>query len=365
MKKFAVFSVTALMLITFVASGIALAADESGKLPNVVILATGGTIAGAGVSSTQYEGYKAAVTPVDQLLQNVPELSKIANVSGEQICQVSSENVNNEILLQLAKRVNTLLASKKDVENDVDGIVITHGTNTLEETVYFLNLVVKSKKPVVMVGAMRPGTSLSADGPMNLFRAVVVAGSKDALNRGTMVVMNDQIIGARDLQKTDTITVDTFKAPIFGYLGYVIDDKAHFYRSGIRKHTTQTEFDVSELTELPRVYIVYGHQSDSRVGFDAFVKAGAKGIVHAGAGTAAISGVMLPAVQDAVKKGVVVVRTPRTSLGILTHNMEVNDDEYGTVAGDTLNPPKARILLMLALTKTNDPKEVQRMFDEY
>ena len=337
-------------------SSLAIAQD----LPNVMILATGGTIAGAGVSSTQYEGYKAAVTPVDELVQNVPELSKIANVSGEQICQVSSENVNNEILLQLAKRINVLLAS-----DDVDGIVITHGTNTLEETSYFLNLVVKSDKPVVLVGAMRPATSMSADGPMNLFRSVVVAGSQDALGRGVMIVMNDQIIGARDLQKTDTITVDTFKAPIFGYLGYVIDDKAYFYRSANRKHTSQTEFDVSELTELPRVDIVYGHQNDSREGFDAFVNAGAKGIVHAGAGTAAISQNILPAVQDAVQKGVVVVRSPRTSLGIITHNMEVNDDELGTVAGDTLNPPKARILLMVALTKTNDPKEVQRIFLEY
>ena len=336
------------------------AAAQSETLPNIKILATGGTIAGAGVSSTQYEGYQAAVTPVDQLLKNVPELSKIANISGEQICQVSSENVNNEILLTLAKRINELLAI-----NDVDGIVITHGTNTLEETAYFLNLTVKSSKPVVMVGAMRPGTSMSADGPMNLFRAVVAAGSKDALDRGVMVVMNDQIIGARDMQKTDTITVDTFKAPIFGYLGYVIDDRAYFYRSGNRKHTSQTEFDVAGLTELPRVDIVYGYQNDSREGFDAFVNAGAKGIVQAGAGTAAISGNMLPAVEDAVKKGVVVVRSPRTSLGIITHNMEVDDDKYGTVAGDTLNPPKARILLMLALTKTSDPKEVQKIFDTY
>lgn len=333
---------------------------QADELPNVTILATGGTIAGAGVSSTQYEGYQAAVTPVGQLLQNVPELAKVANVSGEQISQVASENVDSAILLKLAKRINQLLNTE-----DVDGVVITHGTNTMEETAYFLNLVVKSKKPVVLVGSMRPATSMSADGPMNLFRAVIVAGSKKAHDRGVMVVMNDQIIGARDLQKTDTITVDTFKAPNFGYLGYVIDDQPHFYRGGLRKHTHQTIFDVSELDSLPEVSIVYGHQNDSRVALDALVKVGFQGIVHAGSGTAAISSRMLPAIKDAIKEGVVVVRAPRTSLGIVTRNMEVNDDALSTVACDTLNPPKARILLMLALTQTSDPLEIQKLFETY
>ncbi len=329
-------------------------------LPNVKILATGGTIAGAGVSSTQYAGYQAAVTPVDKLLLNVPELTKVANVTGEQVSQVASQDMSNEIMLKLAKRVNALLA-----QNDVDGIVITHGTNTLEETSYFLNLVVKNSKPVVMVGAMRAGNSMSADGPMNLFRAVVTAGSKEAKGRGVMVVMNDQIIGARDLVKTDTMTVDTFKAPIFGYLGYVVDDKVRFYKTAARKHTEQTEFDISNVTVLPRVDIVYGYENDNRVALDALVKDGAKGIVHAGSGSAAISKFMEPGVVDAVKAGVAVVRSPRTSLGIIAHNMEFDDDKYGTVAGDTLNPPKARILLMVGLTKTSNTKEIRRIFDTY
>lgn len=328
--------------------------------PTVTILATGGTIAGAGVSSTQYAGYQAAVTPVDKLLQNVPELGKVANVSGEQISQVASQDMTNEILLKLAKRVNALLATP-----EVDGIVITHGTNTLEESAYFLNLVVKSDKPVVMVGAMRPGTSMSADGPMNLFRAVVCAGSKAAKGHGVMIVMNDQIIGARDLQKTDTMTVDTFKAPVFGLLGWVVDDKVKLYKPAARKHTHLSEFDVSKITELPRVDIVMGYENDSRAAIDALVAAGAKGIVHAGSGTAAISAAVTPGVVDAVKKKVAVVRAPRSSLGIIDHNMEFDDDKYGTVAGDTLNPPKARVLLMLALTRTSDPKEIQRIFDEY
>ena len=329
-------------------------------LPRVKILATGGTIAGVGVNSTQYAGYQAAVTPVDKLLAAVPELSKIANVSGEQVSQVASHDMTNEILLRLAKRVNALLAT-----DEVDGIVITHGTNTMEESAYFLNLVVKSAKPVVMVGAMRPGSSMSADGPMNIFRSVVAAGSRDARGRGVMILMNDQIIGARDLQKSDTMTVDAFKSPVFGYLGFVVDDKTHFYKPAARKHTMQTEFDVAGIAELPRVDIVYGYENDSRTAIDAMVAAGAKGIVHAGSGTAAVSSNVVPGVVEAVKKKVAVVRAPRSSLGIITRNMEFDDDKHGTVSGDTLNPPKARILLMLALTKTSDPKDIQRMFDEY
>jgi L-asparaginase len=355
-RLFGIFTIVSLLVCVF---GIQVAL-ASPALPNVKILATGGTIAGAGVSSEKFVGYQVAVTPVDKLLQNVPELAKVANVSGEQICQISSQDINSEIWLTLAKRANELLASK-----DVDGIVVTHGTNTLEETSYFLNLVVKSDKPVVVVGAMRPGTLMSADGPLNLYHAVVVAGSKEARGRGVMIVMNNQIIGARDLQKTDTMTVDTFKGPIFGLMGWVVDEKPYFYRSSSRKHTYQSEFDVSKLTKLPQVDIVYGYGDDSGVAVNAFVQSGAKGIVVAGTGTAAISERMMPAVQDAEKKGVVVIRSPRTSLGIITRNMEIEDDKYGTVSGDTLNPPKARVLLMLALTKSSDPKVVQRIFDEY
>ena len=329
-------------------------------LPNIKIMATGGTIAGVGVSSTQYAGYQAAVMPIDKLLAAVPDLSKVANVSGEQIAQVASHNMTSAVLLKLAQRVNGLLASK-----EVDGVVITHGTNTLEESAYFLNLVVKSNKPVVMVGAMRPGSSMSADGPMNLFRAVITAGSQEAHGRGVMIVMNDQIIAARDLQKTDTMTVDTFKAPLFGYLGFVVDNKTHFYKPAARTHTASTEFNIEGLTSLPKVDIVMGYEDDSRVAIDALIAAGAEGIVHAGAGTASVSNAMLPGVQDAVARQVAVVRSPRSSLGIITRNMEFDDDKYGTVSGDTLSPPKARILLMLALTKSRDPKEIQRMFDTY
>src|SRR5438093_1870098 len=191
-------------------------AFEPGKPGNVMILATGGTIAGTGASTTATVGYQSATVGVQRLIEAVPELKKVANVKGEQVFQIASENMNNDSWLKLAKRVNELLA-----QNDVDGIVITHGTDTIEETAYFLNLVVKSKKPVVIVGAMRPSTAISADGPINLYNAVTLAGSPDAVGKGVLVVLNDQINGARDVTKTNTANTDTFRSWELGFLGYM------------------------------------------------------------------------------------------------------------------------------------------------
>lgn len=334
--------------------------DRCKSRPRIAILATGGTIAGAGKSSTHFTGYQPAVTHIEDLLANVPELARIAVITGEQVVQVASHDVTDDVLLLLGKRINELLQG-----DAVDGVVVTHGTNTLEETAYFLNLTVRSRKPIVLVGSMRPGTSMSADGPMNLFQAVVTAASPESQGRGVVLVMNNQIIGARDLVKTDTLTVDSFKAPLFGYLGYVVEDKTYFYKSACRKHTYESEFDLCGIFSLPKTAIVYGHIGDTRTAMDSFVAEGFQGIVHAGSGTAAISQAMSQGVTDAVSRGVVVVRAPRSSLGIVTRNMEYDDDRYGTVSGDTLNPPKARILLMLGLTRSNDPREIQRLFDTY
>lgn len=335
-------------------------AAEAGKLPNIQILATGGTIAGAGASTTTTVGYTAAVAPVDQLITNVPELKNVASVSGEQISQIASENMTNEIWLKLAKRVNELLA-----QDQVDGIVITHGTDTLEETAYFLNLVVKSNKPVVLVGAMRPGTSMSADGPLNLYRAVILAGSKEAVGKGVLVMLNDAILSAREVTKTNTDKVDTFKSWDLGALGYFSGNTPWFYRSSTRKHTTGSEFDITALKELPSVYIVYHYANNDRTMIDAATKAGAKGIVHAGTGNGSIGKVEYDGIAEAQKKGVVFVRSARVGNGIVARNGEADDDKWNFVAGDNLNPQKARVLLMLALTKTSDPKVIQRMFWEY
>ena len=359
MKKHVLEIFITLCLLIFGLQSIALAAEAPAK-SNVVILATGGTIAGAGVTSTTTVGYTAAVTPVDKLISNVPELTKVANITGEQVSQIASENMTNEVWLKLAKRVNQLLA-----QNNVDGIVITHGTDTLEETAYFLDLVVKSNKPVVLVGSMRPGTAMSADGPLNLYRAVILAGSKDAVGKGVLVMMNDTINAGREVTKTITDRVDTFRTPILGALGVFTGDTPVFYRQSLRKNTTATEFDVTNLTELPRVDIVYHYAGNAGTMIDAAINAGAKGIVHAGTGDGSIGKAEYPSFENALKHGIVVVRSARVGSGIIARNGEADDDKYGFVSSDNLNPQKARILLMLALTKTNDVKEIQRMFWEY
>jgi L-asparaginase/glutamin-(asparagin-)ase len=335
-------------------------AGAAEKLAHVTILATGGTIAGSGASSTTTVGYTAATVGVQQLINAVPELAKVANVTGEQVFQIASESMTNEHWLALGKRVNVLLA-----QPNVDGIVITHGTDTLEETAYFLNLVVKSRKPVVLVGAMRPSTALSADGPINLYNAVILAGSPEAVGKGVLVALNDQIQSARDVTKTNTSTPDSFRTPELGLLGYMQGNKPFFYRTSARRHTVETEFDISNIQALPQVDIIYGYANMSDVALNAFIAAGAKGIIHAGVGDGSLAAKVKPSLIAARKKGTLVVRASRVGNGILARNGEANDDELDFVVSDTLNAQKARILLMLALTKTSNSKEIQRMFYMY
>lgn len=357
MTRFAVAPVFALSLAW---SGYTAEAANAGHLPNITILATGGTIAGTGANSTTTVGYTAAKVGVEALIDAVPEIKKVANVKGEQIFQIASESMTNDHWLKLAKRVNTLLA-----QPDVDGIVITHGTDTLEETAYFLDLTVKSEKPVVMVGAMRPSTAISADGPVNIYNAVVLAGSKDAEGKGVMIAMNDEISAARDVTKTNTSLTSTFRTPELGVIGYMQNNAPHFYRESLRKHTSKAEFDVSNLDKLPAVDIVYGYANINPIALNAFVGAGDKGIVYAAVGDGSLGAGIKPDLIEARKKGVVVVRSSRVGNGIVARNGEANDDELDFVVSDTLNPQKARILLMLALTKTADTKAIQAMYYEY
>ena len=290
----------------------------------------------------------------------MPELKKVANVRGEQVYQIASESITNENWLQLSRRINELLK-----QDDVDGIVVTHGTDTIEETSYFLDLTVRSRKPVVVVGAMRPATAISADGPINLYNSVILAGSKEAIGKGVLVAMNDQINSGRDVTKTNTSTADTFRSPDLGMLGYMQDNRPHFYRSSTRLHTASSEFDVTGLASLPQVDIVYAYGSYNAVALEAFVKAGAKGIVHAGPGDGSVGKQMVQPLIDARKAGVVVVRSARVGSGIVARNGEQPDDKYDWVAADNLNPQKARILLMLALTRTQDTKTIQDIFWTY
>jgi len=329
------------------------------KLPNIVILATGGTIAGAAATGTQ-AGYTSGAVTIDAMLAAVPGIKDLATIKGEQISNVGSQDMTLEIMLTVAKRCNELLAG-----NSADGVVITHGTDTMEETAFFLNLVVKSDKPVVLVGSMRPSTAVSADGPLNLYDAVAVAADPNSKGRGVLVVMNDWIHGAHSLTKTSTTAIQTFMSPVRGVVGVSTYGKNDFYNRPHWKHTLGSEFDITNVTKLPRVDILYAYADMPADLIDASVAHGAKGIVIAGVGNGNMNKYSLEAAAQAVKKGVVVVRSSRVATGSVGRNVEVNDDELGFVASDELNPQKSRILLMLALLKPRTSADLQQLFQTY
>jgi L-asparaginase len=334
-------------------------AQQQAKKPHIVILATGGTIAGAAATGTQ-SGYTSGAVTIDAMLAAVPGIDKLATVKGEQISNVGSQDMSFDILLKVAKRINELAPS-----SEVDGIVITHGTDTMEESAYLLNLTVKTDKPVVMVGSMRPSTAVSADGPLNLYNAVAVAADPRARGRGVLVVMDDLIHAAHSLTKMSTTAVATFQSPVRGVVGLASYGKTDYYQSPPWKHTTQSEFDISNVTKLPRVDIIFACIDTSADLIDAAVAKGAKGIVIAGVGNGNMNKAAVDAAANAVKKGVVVVRSSRVPTGLVGRNVELDDDKLGFIASDELNPQKARILLTLALLSPRSPADIQKLYMTY
>jgi L-asparaginase len=334
-------------------------AIDTMSLPKVVVLATGGTIAGAAKSNVT-AGYTSGQVGVKQLLDAVPEAKRLARLSGEQVANIGSQDMNDSVWLKLATRVNEVLAMP-----DVSGVVITHGTDTIEETAYFLNLVVKSSKPVVFTAAMRPATALSADGPLNFFNAVAVAADKSAPGHGAMVVANDWIHGAASLTKTSTTAVQTFLSPLSGLIGTVNYGEIEWYRGPVGKNTSNSEFSVTSTTVLPRVDIIMATENMDGALIDAAVAAGAKGIVIAGVGNGNMTEAALKALAAQAKKGIVCVRSSRVTTGEVGRNVEVKDDSLHFIASLGKNPQKARVLLRLALLKTTDLATIQRYFDEY
>ena len=331
--------------------------------PLVWVLATGGTISGRGASSTSLAEYRSGALLGEELVRGVPEIAQVATVKVEQITNVGSPDLTIANWITIANRINAIFAA----DATVAGVVVTHGTSTLEETAYFLNLTVTHDRPVVLVGAMRPASAISADGPLNLLNAVRTAASPDARGKGVLVVLNDEINGAREVTKTNTYRVETFRAPELGLLGYVDADRVAFYRASTRRHTTRSEFDVSRITTLPKVDIVYSYVEPSAAMIQALVADGVRGIVFAGTGAGGLSAVereaLKPVVSLPAASRPVLVRSSRTGNGRVIARDDY--DAAGMIPGDTLNPQKARILLMLALTRTRDVKDIARMFAEY
>ncbi len=345
-----------LLVLSLIAAPLAAAASK----PKVTILATGGTIAGAQPDTNQ-PGYKAGSLSIDAILQAVPGLSDVAILKGEQVANIGSQDMNDTVWLKLARRANEVLASP-----DVDGVVVTHGTDTLEETAYFLNLVLDTDKPVVLVGSMRPATAISADGPMNIYNGVVVAGMPEARGRGVMAMMNDDLHYAAEITKTNTTHLNTMHSPNRGRAGTCDTGKCTLFSPPAQRHTGGSEFRLaSDLTELPNVAIIYAHANMDETLINAAATSGARGIVIAGVGDGNMTQPALDALTALAAKGVVVVRSTRVGSGIVKRNVEVDDDKLGFVASMEKNPQKARILLQLALMNTQDVKEIQRMFDEY
>src|SRR6188474_533659 len=334
-------------------------AQVNAQLPRVIILATGGTIAGVGASSDR-AGYEAGKIPVDQLVGAIPTVKKIATITGEQISSVGSQDMTIDIWKKLAVRINEIIAKK-----EADGIVVTHGTDTQEETGYFLDLVVPSSMPVVLTGSMRPSTAISADGPKNLYDAITVAIDPKSKKRGVLVSFNEGIFDAREVMKLSTTKTNAFGSPNTGPIGAAYDGRVEYYSSSVREVNVGTPFSVKADTKLPRVDIVYMYADAPSDQLDLLISKKVDGIVIAGVGNGNFNKAYMDAVKRAVAAGIIVCRASRAPSGRVVLHDEINDDELGTIVSDDLTPQKARILLMLGLTRTKDKKQLQEIFFTY
>ncbi|MGH9140087.1 MAG: asparaginase [Vicinamibacterales bacterium] len=340
---------------------LAAAAAPAQDVPKVRLVATGGTI------SNKTGGRLTA----EELVQSMPGLERYARPEFEQFSNLASSELTLDQWLALAKRLNQIFAA----EPDIAGLVVTSGTDTLEELAYFLDLTVRSDKPVVVVGSMRNPSTLGYEGAANLLEGFRVAASPEARGKGALVVLNDEINAAREVTKTDALRLNTFQTRGYGILGVVDADRVAFYRSSLKRHTAHSEFDITAVAKLPRVDVLLVYQGADGDLIKAAADAGAKGIVVAGAGAGATSGTQQDGIDYATKKGVFVVTTTRTGAGRIAAGRGGRGRRGGSgpppdeirhrIAGEDLAPVKARLLLMLALTRTADPAEIQRMFTEY
>jgi glutamin-(asparagin-)ase len=325
--------------------------------PRIAIVATGGTIAGAGAGGVS-AAYRAAVAPVQELMAAVPGLPALADLRAEQWLQIDSCDFTDERLLQLARRVAALCT-----QDDVDGVVVTHGTDTLEESAWLLHLAVLSRKPVVLTGAMRPATAPSADGPANLLHAAAVAAHPSSAGRGALVVMNGQIHSGRDATKTHAARLDAFTSP-YGPLGWVADGAPRWFRAVTRPHTTDSAFAIGPMDALPLVGIVTSHGNMRPEPYHAWAAAGARAIVHAGFGNGTVPTPLVPVLRDLCQRGIHIIRASRVG-GLVIRNAQFDDDACGSIAAEDHPPQRARLLAALALTQTQDPGEMQAMFLRY
>ena len=331
------------------------------QVPRIAVVATGGSIAGVGPDRMDFILYPelGEHITIQESLARIPEVADIARIEAEDLVSVGSTAIGPAEWLSLTKRINQLVDRA-----DVSGVVVTHGTATLEETAYFLHLTIKSSKPVVVTGAMRPPTAMSTDADLNLLDAIRVATAPVAAGKGVLTILNNEIQCARDVVKTNTFRVETFKPNELGFLGYADSDgEVVLYRAPLRRHTTGTEFSVDDRDSLPRVDIVYCYAGSDELLIDAVRANGSQGLVLAGFGGGSFPPRAIEAAAQAVTDGIPVVLASRSLAGRVV--MTPRKEEQNFIVSDNLQPQKARILLMLGLTVTQERQELQRMFAEY
>lgn len=327
------------------------------KRKRIAIVATGGTIAGAGEVGRSLE-YRAGEISVSEIIESIPNINALAELECHQLFSLDSNEMDPDKWLVLARTINDLLD-----RDDIDGCVVTHGTDTLDETSYFLNLTISSDKPVVLTGAMRPATATSADGPFNLYQSVALAASAQAVGKGVMALFSSTIYSGRDIEKINNFRVDAFNHKDFGCLGFMQDDDVYFYSRVYRKHTFESIFSEQLPEKLPRVAVAYfcaGADPDILY----HLSERNEGIVIAGTGSGNYSEAWLSAINELSSKGIVFVRSSRVNMGIVFDD-EIFDPKHLCIASNTLSAQKARVLLMLCLSRTKDLGEIKRIFEEY
>jgi L-asparaginase len=334
-------------------------AQQKMPLPRIIILATGGTIAGQQTSSDR-AFYEPGKIPIEDLIGVIPSIKQVATISGEQISSIGSEDMTLAIWKTLAIRCNEIFEN-----NEADGIVVTHGTDTQEETAFFLDLLVKSDRPVVFTGSMRPATAISADGPRNLYDAITVASNPTSKGKGVIVCFNEGLYDAREVMKMSTTKVNAFYSPNTGPIGQVYDGKVEYFLTSVREQNVTLPFNITAATVLPPVDIVYMYADASGSVIDFLVSKKVSGIVVAGVGNGNFNKAYSDAIKRATAAGISVVRASRTPTGRVILENDAKEDELGTIVSDDLSPQKARVLLMLALTQTKNRKEIQKYFFTY
>lgn len=329
-------------------------------MKHIHVIEMGGTISAQGKDRLDLKDYTSGVFHQDDFLNKIPELAQIASLSFTTFSKISSTKITSLHWIELRN-----IIIEQIEKNEVDGFVISHGTSTLEETAYFLHLTIPTDKPIVFVGAQRPFTALSSDAPLNLIQAVRVAASEDAIGKGVLVVLSDEISSAREVTKQSTYRLDTFQSNKHGFLGVVdTDSTVQLYRQPTRKHTINSEFSKLDITQLPEVEITYSYAGASGILVDALIENGKyKGIISAGTGAGLVSPKEIESLQRATEQGIFVVRSSRVGSGRVVNIKPY--EKYSFISGDDLLPQKARVLLMVSLLKYDRPEKIQHVFDTY